>query len=334
MWDDDREIDLDYCLLWYDDNLFWIDDDHVYIDNVEGIFNGRYPHERTISFELWHRHYDDSINDDVESLFEYSTIANVTIYFMEWDDDLGEDVLIPIFDAENNGTVDITNGISESIPLNYLPAGNYKVTISLIDDIYTIEGWDDQYGHEADYQAEFFNIEEDNTYVKVTDGTQWTRYGQERELTFAIVTLYKWNDESQEFEAFGEPYEVDIKDGLSEALDLSDLREGNYRLTISLDDDLYTLNEWDDGQYGYHVEQFDVDSDNIYARVDGIYGTNYGNDHELTFELWHYDDDAREDVLFVYDTKAIVTLYKWNDESQEFEECGEPYEVDVKDGLI
>ena len=74
----------------------------------------------------------------------------------------------------------------------------------------------------------------------------------------------------------------------------------------------------------YKPEFFNIEEDNTYVRVtDGTQWTRYGQERELTFELWHYDDNARDDVLFVYDTQAIVTVYKWNDENQVFEEFGE-----------
>ena len=104
--------------------------------------------------------------------------------------------------------------------------------------------------------------------------------------TQAIVTLYKWNDESQEFEECGEPYAVDIKDGLSEALDLSSLNAGNYKVTVKLVDDIYSFNEWDDGQQvDYKSEFFNVDKADVDFKVGSIVGSEILDDviHDITF---------------------------------------------------
>ncbi|MBO7517725.1 MAG: Ig-like domain repeat protein, partial [Methanobrevibacter sp.] len=293
MWNEEADSDVDYRIFWEEGSLFQVDNDHVYIENVIGEESTRFGDEHDFSFEVWHAHYDDEIGGDVRELFAHDFDATVKVY--KWNDDTEE------YDLVETIPVEISGGKIQAIDFSKLKVGRYKVTVKLDDPNYSFEEWDDDIGADVDYAMRYFDIYQDNIHANV-EGRDWTQYGQDRIFKFdlthwddevnedvlfvydtnAIVKVYKltWDDEGTESAELINTYSVAITGGHSEAIDLSDLNAGSYRVTIQLEDEDYELDYWFNDQYGIQEERFDVDKANVDMTVvfDKPEGYVYGDD--------------------------------------------------------
>ena len=250
-----------------------------------------------------------------------------------------------------------------SIDCSDFKPGEYKLKVSISDDTYEIRYWNDEADSDVDYRMfwdydPLFSVDNDNVFINNVKGEESTTFGYEHIFNFelwhsnwmiedneelfaydtnSIVKVYKWDDEAEEYILIETYDSVAITQGKSADLDLSDLKVGRYKVTVTLDDAYYSFNEWDDevgDEVDYAMRYFDIFQDNIHANVDGTYWTEYGQERIFKFDLTHWDDDAQKDVLFEYNTNAIVKVYKltWDDEGVESPELIDTYPVAINGG--
>ncbi|WP_407462758.1 Ig-like domain repeat protein, partial [Methanobrevibacter sp.] len=276
-------------------------------ENVIGEESTRFGDEHDFSFEVWHSHYDEETDDDVRELFVHDFDATVKVY--KWNDDTEE------YDLVDTIPVEISGGKIQAIDFSDMKVGQYKVTVTLDDPNYAFEEWDDDLSEDVDYAIRYFEIYQDNIHANV-EGRDWTEYGQERIFKFdlthwdddaeedvlfeyntnAIVKVYKltWDDEGVESAELIDTYSVAINDGHSEAIDLSDLNAGSYRVTIQLDDEDYALDYWFNGEYGIQEERFDVGRANVNITVEfDKDGYIYGDDVIVTVTITPQTTDEK-----------------------------------------
>lgn len=229
-----EEIDVDYVLFYNDDNLFWVNEDNIYLENIEGTQWTQYGDERIFTFELWHSYW--SGDEEIIEIFSHSTLANVTVYKVERDDDGNIQSLTPVY---TNDSVSIIDGISQSIDLSKLNASEYKVTVELVDSYYHINGWEDD--HYADYYAEYFTT--DKADVEVSVNVDSITYGEKVNVTVTITTPIgeKLNETVEICISGFDNIEVTLANGTNKSTIPYDLNVGNYTIWVNF---LGTDNYW------------------------------------------------------------------------------------------
>jgi len=263
--DYDRDIEYPYALLYTDDYLFRVVEDHVYVNNVNGTDWTQYGDERIFNFELWHHYWID--DDEVDELFVYNTTAGVIIYKVVRDE---HDVILSI-DEIDSYVVNITDGISGSINLTYLGAGEYKVTVMLNDTNYTIEGWDE----DAPIVYEYTSYNEDGT-VEYGSGTVEV-IGEAKDGFIPVVVILNLPDSSFDGQLFYIKDDADEKGKFLNQL---------YRMDDNNDivpvDIWVTVSKFSDKDTPYYAEHFNVDKANVEVNVTVVGQITYGENETVT----------------------------------------------------
>ena len=304
-WDDENIINYielkqrdDYC-------LFFVQNDDISMGDVNGAGDGRYRDERIFNFTLSHGYWDDNIYKfvsygDDQGLIKYGT----GFVKINGDNDNGYTPVIVLSNDFDDSFVGLTFYIDES---------------AQPDGATFYEIYDDQFNALG-------------IFVKVYDDHEFREFFNY--TTQANVTIY--TDDQDVFVMVGTAL-IDIIDGVSDSIDLTNLPAGYYKITVKLEDPYYAFEDNDDGQdVDYAVMEFNIESDVPHVQIiEGTQGTNYGQERLLDFSLVHWD--GNQDVVFVYDTNVNVTIFKviWNETTQQ-----NTYEllsstlVAIKDGYL
>ena len=254
----EEDIQLDYALLYRDDKLFWVNEDNVFLENINGTDWTNYGDGRNFSFELWH-------NDE---LFEYSTIANVTVYSIVRDDDGNIISMTPVHTYES---VAITDGISEIIDLSYLNAGEYKVTVALIDDHYVLHGWDG----DAPVIYAFTSYDEDGE--EWGTGTVQIIGGAEDGFIPVEVLSNSYDDEF-----VGKIFYIQEDAQEDDLIQLYMMNDNNEIVAVDL---WVKVSKQSDEDVDYYCEYFNVDRAGVEVQIDVTDPITYGENETVTITV-------------------------------------------------